>query len=149
MFYTNAKQRDELRRRGRGAKVAGLPHARARSVFRRSRTPPSWRARSSSTRDTQASATNLKRRMVGQAPYVFNAGLTYLAVGNSTSATLLFNRVGERIDAAGDRPLPDVIERVAQRARSVASISGDRRVLGAPRRQESARRAVPRVSRAR
>jgi outer membrane receptor protein involved in Fe transport len=61
--------------------------------------------------NTQASATNLKRRMVGQAPYVLNAGLTYLAIGNGTSATMLFNRVGERIDAAGDRPLPDVIER--------------------------------------
>ena len=61
--------------------------------------------------DTRASATNLKRRMVGQAPYVVNAGLTYLAVGNSASATLLYNRVGDRITAAGDKPLPDVIER--------------------------------------
>lgn len=60
--------------------------------------------------NTQASATNLSRRMVGQAPYVVNAGLTYLARGNGTSATLLFNRVGPRIDAAGDAPLPDVIE---------------------------------------
>ncbi len=60
--------------------------------------------------DTRASATNRSRRMVGQAPYVVNAGLTYLAQGNSTSATLLFNRVGPRIQAAGDRPLPDVIE---------------------------------------
>jgi len=60
--------------------------------------------------NTRASATNLERRMVGQAPYVVNAGLTYQAGGNGTSATLLFNRVGPRIDAAGDRPLPDVIE---------------------------------------
>jgi len=60
--------------------------------------------------NTQASATNLKRRMVGQAPYVLNAGLTYQGLDRGTSATLLFNRVGERIDAAGDRPLPDVIE---------------------------------------
>jgi outer membrane receptor protein involved in Fe transport len=60
--------------------------------------------------DTRASATNKSRRMVGQAPYVVNAGLTYLAVGNTTSATLLFNRVGPRIEAAGDSPLPDVIE---------------------------------------
>ena len=60
--------------------------------------------------DTRASATNTSRRMVGQAPYVLNGGLTYLAQGNSTSATLLFNRVGPRIYAAGDRPLPDVIE---------------------------------------
>ncbi|HEY7396620.1 MAG TPA: TonB-dependent receptor, partial [Gemmatimonadaceae bacterium] len=59
---------------------------------------------------TQASATNKKRRMVGQAPYVVNAGLTYQASANGGSATLLFNRVGPRIDAAGDVPLPDVIE---------------------------------------
>lgn len=61
--------------------------------------------------DTRASATNLERRMVGQAPYVVNAGLTYLPAGNSASATLLYNRVGDRITAAGDKPLPDVIER--------------------------------------
>lgn len=60
--------------------------------------------------DTRASATNTSRRMVGQAPYVLNGGLTYYAQGNALSATLLFNRVGPRIFAAGDRPLPDVIE---------------------------------------
>jgi outer membrane receptor protein involved in Fe transport len=60
--------------------------------------------------DSRASATNKSRRMVGQAPYVFNSGLTYLAQGNSLSATVLYNRVGPRIYAAGDRPLPDVIE---------------------------------------
>lgn len=59
---------------------------------------------------TQASATNLSRRMVGQAPYVFNAGLTYAATTRASTATLLFNRVGERITAAGSSPLPDVIE---------------------------------------
>jgi TonB-dependent receptor len=60
--------------------------------------------------ETSASATNKDRRMVGQAPYVVNAGLTYSPVRGSTSATLLLNRIGERIDAAGDQPLPDVIE---------------------------------------
>ena len=60
--------------------------------------------------NTRASATNTSRRMVGQAPYVINAGLTYAASANALSATLLFNRVGPRIDAAGDLPLPDVIE---------------------------------------
>lgn len=60
--------------------------------------------------DTQASATNKSRPMVGQAPYVVNAGLSYLGYGNGLSATLLFNRVGPRIQAAGDAPLPDVIE---------------------------------------
>ena len=59
---------------------------------------------------TQASATNLNRRMVGQAPYVINTGLTYASRSGASTATLLFNRVGERIDAAGGTPLPDVIE---------------------------------------
>jgi hypothetical protein len=57
-----------------------------------------------------ANATNLRRRMVGQAPYVANAGLMYTSPGGGTTATLLFNRVGERIDAAGELPLPDVIQ---------------------------------------
>jgi len=61
--------------------------------------------------DTRASATNLKRRMVGQAPYVINAGLSYVSGSGRTSATMLFNRIGDRIEAAGDAPLPDVVER--------------------------------------
>ena len=48
--------------------------------------------------------------MVGQAPYVLNTGLTYSSNGGGTSATLLFNRVGERIAAAGASPLPDVVD---------------------------------------
>ncbi|MCX5763734.1 MAG: TonB-dependent receptor [Gemmatimonadetes bacterium] len=60
--------------------------------------------------NTQASATNLSRRMVGQAPYVINSGVSYTSGNGKTSATLLFNRVGERITAAGGTPLPDVIE---------------------------------------
>jgi outer membrane receptor protein involved in Fe transport len=59
---------------------------------------------------TKASATNLSRRMVGQAPYVLNTGLTYASRSGASTATLLFNRVGERIAAAGGSPLPDVIE---------------------------------------
>lgn len=60
--------------------------------------------------NTQAAATNLNRRMVGQAPYVFNTGLTYSSHSGASTATLLFNRVGERLTAAGGSPLPDVIE---------------------------------------
>ncbi len=59
----------------------------------------------------QAAATNARRRMVGQAPYVVNAGVTYASTNGSLSATALFNRTGERIDAAGDQPLPDVVQR--------------------------------------
>ena len=69
--------------------------------------------------NTQASATNLSRRMVGQAPYVLNSGLTWVSRTGSASATVLYNIVGDRIDAAGDAPLPDVIER----ARGVLDVS--------------------------
>jgi TonB-dependent receptor len=57
----------------------------------------------------QLAATNADRAMVGQAPYVVNAGMTYTSGSGQTSATVLFNRTGERIDAAGDQPLPDIV----------------------------------------
>jgi hypothetical protein len=53
-----------------------------------------------------------KRAMVGQAPYVLNAGLTWTPGQGATSATLLYNVVGPRI--ANARPsgsqVADVIE---------------------------------------
>ena len=58
----------------------------------------------------QSSRTNDQRPMVGQAPYVVNTGLAWAHPGNSASATLLFNVVGERIVSAGEAPLPDVYE---------------------------------------
>ncbi len=54
--------------------------------------------------------TTADRAMMGQAPYVVNAGLTWATRAGGTSATLLFNRVGERITDAGEAPLPDVIQ---------------------------------------
>jgi TonB-dependent receptor len=58
----------------------------------------------------QSAATNVKRRMVGQAPYVVNLGLGYLSPAGRLSATMLYNRTGSRIEAAGDIPLPDIIQ---------------------------------------
>jgi outer membrane receptor protein involved in Fe transport len=66
-----------------------------------------------------ASYTHDRRRMVGQAPYVVNAGLTYASRSGATSATVLYNRVGPRLLAAGSRPLPDVVDR----ARNVLDVS--------------------------
>jgi outer membrane receptor for ferrienterochelin and colicin len=63
--------------------------------------------------------TNRQRRMVGQAPYVINSGLTYANVSGDLSATLLYNRVGPRIVAAGVLPLPDIIDQ----ARNVLDLS--------------------------
>lgn len=57
-----------------------------------------------------ASTTNPSRPMIGQAPYVLNAGVSYAGRDNRTSATLLYNVVGKRIVAAAGAPLPDVYE---------------------------------------
>ena len=53
---------------------------------------------------------NPSRPMVGQAPYVLNAGLTWSSTNARGSATLLYNRVGPRLQKAGQQPLPDVEE---------------------------------------
>lgn len=51
-------------------------------------------------------ASQEERAMVGQAPYVVNAGLTFAPAGSSVSATVLFNRVGRRVYSAAILPLP-------------------------------------------
>jgi outer membrane receptor protein involved in Fe transport len=58
-----------------------------------------------------ASRTNDRRAMVGQAPYVINAGMSWASQTGNASATLLYNVVGERIVSAAEAPLPDVRER--------------------------------------
>lgn len=58
----------------------------------------------------QTAATNPKRAMVGQAPYVFNGGLAYSNLAGSINATLLYNTVGKRIVLAGVNPIPDTYE---------------------------------------
>jgi len=55
---------------------------------------------------------DLPRRMVGQAPWVANTGLTYASSSNRFSATALYNVVGPRIvnaRASGTR-VDDVVE---------------------------------------
>ena len=75
----------------------------------------------------QHGSTNASRAMVGQAPYVVNAGMTYTSPSGALSATALFNRVGARISEAGVRPAPDVEER----PRDVFDLSLRFPVLGA------------------
>jgi len=55
--------------------------------------------------------TDTERRLVGQAPYVVNLGMTYASRSGDASATLLYNVVGERIFAAGVLPLPNIVEK--------------------------------------
>jgi outer membrane receptor protein involved in Fe transport len=80
--------------------------------------------------NSSASITNPERRMVGQAPYVVNAGLTYSSRSGAWSATALYNVTGPRITEAGEIPLPDVEERprhvmdVSLRFPVVATLTG-------------------------
>lgn len=57
-----------------------------------------------------ASRINDKRAMVGQSPYVVNAGFSYTSESGESSATLLYNVYGKRIVNAAEMPLPDVYE---------------------------------------
>ncbi|MDP9205131.1 MAG: TonB-dependent receptor [Gemmatimonadota bacterium] len=109
VFYTNAEKADNLGVELEARKNLGFV-AGALTPFSLFSNLTVMKSTIHLFKDTQASATNLSRRMVGQAPYVVNAGLTYASSSGANSATLLFNRVGDRIDAAGDSPLPDVVE---------------------------------------
>jgi hypothetical protein len=51
--------------------------------------------------------TSADRPMVGQAPYVVNAGVSYENKSGALSATALYNVVGRRITATGTKPTPD------------------------------------------
>jgi hypothetical protein len=57
-----------------------------------------------------AGSTEPTRAMVGQAPYVVNAGVTYTSRRGSLGVTALYNVVGRRIFAASLLPLPSVYE---------------------------------------
>ena len=48
--------------------------------------------------------------MVGQSPYVLNAGVTYANDDNTLNATVLYNVAGRRINSAAELPLPNVYE---------------------------------------
>lgn len=50
------------------------------------------------------------RPMVGQSPYVVNAGLAWAPSSGRTSATVLYNVFGRRITSAGAGVMPDVYE---------------------------------------
>ncbi|MEO8794648.1 MAG: TonB-dependent receptor, partial [Daejeonella sp.] len=51
-----------------------------------------------------------ERPMVGQSPYVINAGLQYAALSNKMNLNLLYNRIGRRITNAGGQQFPSVYE---------------------------------------
>ncbi|MEM7418021.1 MAG: carboxypeptidase regulatory-like domain-containing protein [Gemmatimonadota bacterium] len=58
---------------------------------------------------TQLAVVGQERALQGQSPYVLNLGLTWAPLGGAT-ATVLFNRFGERIDAVGGQATPEILE---------------------------------------
>ena len=60
--------------------------------------------------DGVSANTNASRPMMGQAPYVGNAGVTWANISGDRSATVLYSVVGRRISAAGSIPYPDLYE---------------------------------------
>lgn len=57
-----------------------------------------------------AQVTNQERPLQGQSPYVINVNLDYDNPELGMTATLLYNKFGERIDAVGIKPFGDVYE---------------------------------------
>jgi hypothetical protein len=69
------------------------------------------RSRINTSNSHLSALSNDERPMVGQAPYVLNAGLSWAPASGSASATLLYNVVGRRIASAAAVPLnADVYE---------------------------------------
>ena len=58
--------------------------------------------------DASGAATNLERPLTGQADTTLNLQLGY--DGDTQDFTLLYNRVGERLDQAGTQRLPDIYQ---------------------------------------
>jgi outer membrane receptor protein involved in Fe transport len=61
-----------------------------------------------------------ERPLQGQSPYVVNLGLSYVQPTLGTTATLLYNRFGRRIDSVGSAVLADVYEEARDRLDFVA-----------------------------
>lgn len=60
--------------------------------------------------DVEVVGEDENRPMVGQSPYVVNAGFSYADAAGRTSATLLYNVFGRRITSAGLGVLPELYE---------------------------------------
>ena len=59
---------------------------------------------------TSSNPYDTKRPMQGQSPYLVNLSLTYADDAANWSSTVLFNRIGQRIETVGAFGIPDVYE---------------------------------------
>lgn len=60
--------------------------------------------------DNSSNPYDTKRPMQGQSPYLVNLSLTYADAEADWSSTVLFNRIGQRIETVGAFGIPDVYE---------------------------------------
>jgi len=60
--------------------------------------------------DNTSNPYDTKRPMQGQSPYLVNLSLTYADPEANWSSTVLFNRIGQRIETVGAFGIPDVYE---------------------------------------
>jgi TonB-dependent receptor len=73
------------------------------------------KSRINTSNSNLSALTNDERPMVGQAPYVVNAGLSWSSESGTSSATLLYNVVGRRITSAAVTPVTvDTYEQARQ-----------------------------------
>jgi outer membrane receptor protein involved in Fe transport len=56
-----------------------------------------------------------QRRLQGQSPYLINAGLYYDNLESGTSASIAYNRIGERISSVSTDVIPDLVEQPRDR----------------------------------
>jgi hypothetical protein len=89
---------------------------------------------------TQLAVQPRDRALQGQSPYVANVGMTW-AFAEGASATVLFNRFGERIDAVTAETLPDIYEE----ARSQLDVAMEWPLLRGWRAKVSASRLIGNV----
>ncbi len=68
---------------------------------------------------------NIERALQGQSPYLLNGGLQYNSKDGLYAASLLYNRVGQRIYSVGFQGYPDIYEN----SRNVMDIQLSRRVM--------------------
>lgn len=68
--------------------------------------------------------TSSERPLNGQSPYILNLGLMYRGPDGKTSAGLLYNVFGERLDSVGAFGIPDIYEQPTQSLDFKASLGG-------------------------
>ncbi len=62
------------------------------------------------TKSTTGEDMKYNRPMQGQSPYILNGGAAFTHPKSNISATLVFNRIGERIFAVGNGEIPELYE---------------------------------------